>query len=165
MVAIYPGSFDPVTNGHLDIIKKASRIFSSLIVAVLCNPAKDPPFSQAERAAMIEAEVAGFSNVFVEIHSGLLAPFAVEKNACAIVRGARNYSDFEIESNRAAVNRELTGGIETLLLFSDPKLACVSGGAVREIALSDGGAESVFMRSIVPASVAAALRAKFTRTT
>ena len=117
-LAIYPGTFDPITNGHLDIVERAARLFDRVTVAVATNSAKTPLFSTAERVDLIRHVVAPFENVGVESFSGLLVEYAAARGAQALVRGLRAISDFEYEFQMALVNRKLSNGITTVFLMS-----------------------------------------------
>ena len=152
-VCVYPGSFDPVTNGHLDLIRRAAKLFDQVIVAVLCNSEKHAMFSAQERVRMIAAAAAGIGNVEVASFSGLLADFARAQGAQAIIRGVRNSADFEYERQMADVNAVLYGGAETVFLMPRAEYACISSSVVRDIARY-GGDVSTF----VPAAAAKALR-------
>ena len=154
--AVYAGSFDPLTKGHLDIIYRASRLVDELIVAVVCNPNKKPLFSLSERETMIRSCVASLSNVKTASFSGLLVNFMRERQANFIVRGLRSAADFETEFNMALINRSLASEVETIFLVSSPEHAFVSSSAVREIA-SLGGKVS----HLVPKDVYHSLQDKF----
>jgi len=117
--ALCPGTFDPVTNGHLDVIGRAARHFGTVVAAVLENPGKDPLFTLDERVAMLKEAVAGLENVEVDSFSGLLVDFARARGAGAVVKGLRAVSDFEYELQMAHMNRHLTG-VETFFVMSDP---------------------------------------------
>ncbi|PZR55985.1 MAG: pantetheine-phosphate adenylyltransferase [Candidatus Meridianibacter frigidus] len=131
--AIYPGSFDPPTNGHLDVIVRASKIFSELIVAVVVNPQKrEPMFGLDDRKEMIRACVAHLPNVRVEHFRGLLADFVQEKHADVIIKGLRVVSDFESEMSTALMNRSLSD-VDTMFLMSDGKYSFVSSSIVKEV--------------------------------
>jgi len=155
-IAVYPGTFDPITFGHLDIIKRAGKLFDRVIVAVTDNPNKKPLFSLKERKELIEAEVRGLDFVTVESFSGLLADYVQKKKAIAIVRGLRELSDFEFEFQAAIINRKLGKGIETVLIVTDEKFFFLNSSMVREIA-SMGGNISCF----VPEKVEKALKKRF----
>ena len=146
--AVYPGSFDPITNGHLDIIKRASRIFDKLYVSILTNSAKTSAFSLEERLDMIRRVTAEYDNVEVDSFSGLLVNYLNKKNATIVVRGLRAVSDFEYEFQMALTNHKLEKNIETLFMMTSPEYSCVSSTAVREIA-SFGGDIS----GLVPANI------------
>ena len=152
---IYPGSFDPVTRGHLDVIERAARIFDHVIVAVADNEAKNPLFSQTERRHLVELGVRCFPNVETAVFNGLLVDFVVERNACAVVRGLRAISDFEFEFQLALMNRRLNERVETLFMTPRETYTFVSSRLVKEIARL-GGDVSQF----VPPHVVDALAAK-----
>ena len=132
--AIYPGSFDPVTLGHLDIIERSSRMFDQVIVGVLNNTAKKPLFSLEERVIMLKDACRDMENVSVESFDGLLIDFVRAKGSKTIIRGLRELMDFEMELQMAQVNRVASGGIETLFLPTDPRFSNVSSSVVREYA-------------------------------
>ncbi len=153
--AIYPGSFDPVTNGHLDVIGRAAKLFDEVIVAVAINDQKRSLFSAAERTTLITGSVAAFENVRVSSFDGLLVEFARQQGAAAVVRGLRAVSDFEFEFQMALMNRKLEAEIETIFLMPAEKYTYLSSRIVKEISRL-GGVVDAF----VPASVAVALREK-----
>jgi len=143
MIWIFPGSFDPPTLGHKDIIERAAALCDELVVAVLINRNKQGMFDVEERKKMLRDITAGIKNVRVISHSGLLAELYKELGAAAIVRGIRSGSDYEYERTQAEANARL-GGVETVFLNTKPELACVSSAAVREI-LSFNGDISAFV--------------------
>lgn len=153
-IAVYPGSFDPVTAGHEDIIRRASALFDRVIVAVLHNPAKRGCFTADERAALLEKVVAPLGNVSVAKWDGMLVDFVRKEGACAVVRGLRQVSDFEFEMNMAQINAQLLPGMETVFLMTRPEQACVSSSVVREVA-SFGGDVSAFVPDCIAQDVAA----------
>ena len=132
-IAVYPGSFDPITNGHMDIIKRASKIFDKLIVAVVRNPNKVATFTVAERMELIKKAVNGISNVEVDHFEGLLVDFMRKKNARVIIKGLRAVSDFEYEFQMALMNRKLDPNIETLFMMTSYKYSYLSSSVVKEI--------------------------------
>ncbi len=149
-IGIYPGSFDPVTFGHLDIIERSSRMFDRLVVGVLCNNAKKPLFSASERVKMIMSVTSHLSNVEVHFYDGLLVDFAKEEGARVIVRGLRAVTDFEYELQMAQTNHTMCPGIDTIFLATDLRYAYLSSSIVREVA-SYGGEISRFVPpEIVP---------------
>ena len=154
--AIYPGSFDPVTNGHLDVIERASQLFDEVIVAIADNVEKQPLFSLEERLVMLRTTVNDRPGVRVGQFAGLLVDFAVKEKASAVVRGLRAVSDFEFEFQMALMNRKLQGAVETIFLMPKEDYTYLSSRLVKEIARL-GGDVSKF----VPASVAKALKQKF----
>lgn len=142
--AIYPGSFDPVTYGHIDIIERASDIFDELIVAVLNNKAKTPLFSVDERVNILGEVLSGLPNVKILSYEGLLVDFAVSVGAGVIVRGLRAVTDFEYELQLAQTNSVLNGGVDTIFLTTSLKYAYLSSSTVKEVA-SYGGNISKFV--------------------
>ena len=135
IVAIYPGSFDPVTNGHLDLIHRGSKLFDRLIVAIARNMDKgDPLFDMDERKDMLEAMTSGLDNVTVDIFDGLLVYYCIEKNANAVLRGIRAVSDYEFELQMALMNRKMEPRVETVFMMPAEKYSYLSSRIVREIA-------------------------------
>ncbi len=132
-IAIYPGSFDPITNGHMDVIQRAARLFDKVIVAVIRNPGKQPRFSLDERVEMICSSVRSLKNVTVESFDGLLVNYARKKKAKVIVRGLRAVSDFDYEFQMALTNRKMAPEIETLFFMTDYKYSYLSSSFVKEI--------------------------------
>ena len=156
-IAIYPGSFDPITNGHLDIIERAVHLFDKLIVTVALNAEKGTPlFSHAERMSLIAESVSGLKNIEVDSFDGLMVDHAVKHGAVAAIRGLRALSDFEFEFKMALMNRNLNEGISTLFLMPHAKYTHVSSSMVREAA-SLGGNVSDY----VPVHVNNALKEKY----
>lgn len=137
-VGVYPGSFDPVTFGHLDIVERASKLFDRLHVAVLRNPAKNPCFTVEERVHMLRLSTAGMSNVVCDSFAGLAAEYARKQGAQAIVRGLRAVSDFEVEFKMAAMNRHLEPRIETIFMVPASQHTFVSSSVIREVASLGG---------------------------
>ncbi len=137
-LAIYPGTFDPVTNGHLDVIQRATYLFDKVVVAVTTNPAKAPLFSVDERVDMIRHSVSDYSNVCVEGFEGLLMNYATQKGASVIVRGLRQITDFEFEFQMALVNRKLVGDIVTVFLMPNEKYTYLNSTIVKEVAKFSG---------------------------
>ena len=133
VTAIYPGSFDPVTNGHLDLIARGATLFDRLIVAVLRNSAKNPLFSVEERVEMLRQGAASFDNVEVATFAGLLVDFARERQARAVLRGIRAISDYEYELQMALMNRRLNPDVETIFLMPDAKYSYVSSRLVKQV--------------------------------
>ncbi len=154
--AIYAGSFDPVTNGHLDVIERAAKLCEEVIVAVAFNPEKQGLFTPEERVALLNTVVSRIGNVRVTAFHGLLVEFAQKENACAVIRGIRAVSDFEFEFQMALMNRRLSPRLETLFLMPKEEYSYVSSRLVKEVA-SLGGDIGHF----VPAVVAEALRLKY----
>ena len=137
-IGIYPGSFDPVTLGHLDIIERASRLVDKLIIGVLVNGTKKPMFSLEERVALLKEVTKDMPNVVVEANTGLLVDFAKEKNATVIFRGLRAVSDFEYELQMSQINNALYGEIDTVFLTTRLEYAYLSSSGVKEIAVFGG---------------------------
>ena len=154
--AIYPGSFDPITAGHLDVIHRAARLFDELLVAVAFNDQKQSMFTAEERMALIRENTASVGNIRVASFDTLLVEFARRENAAAVVRGLRAVSDFEFEFQMALMNRKLEPAIETIFLTPREEYTYLSSRIVKEIARLGGNVES-----FVPPSVARALREKF----
>lgn len=156
-VAVFPGSFDPMTNAHLDVARRAATLFDQLVVGVLNNPRKTPLFSVEERIAQIRAAVAEFgSNVEVAGFDGLTVDFARSRDAGFIVRGLRAVSDFEAELQMAHTNRKLQPGVDTVFLMSALDYGYLSSSLAKEVAQFGGE-----IGDMVPRSVADALRARF----
>jgi len=155
IVAIYPGSFDPVTNGHLDLIERGTKIFDRLIVAILRNLEKDPLFALDERVEMLEEVTRPWSNVEVDVFDGLLVDYARKRNARVILRGIRAISDYEYELQMALMNRKLESQIETVFMMPAEAYSYLSSKLVREIARLGGS-----IAGLVPAVVEQRLRAK-----
>lgn len=151
-IAVYPGTFDPITNGHTDLVQRAARLFERVIVAVAANPVKIPAFSAEERVAMAAEVLASFHNVEVCRFDTLLVDFVVSRNATVIMRGLRAVSDFEYEFQLASMNRRLAPEVETLFLTPAEEYAYVSSSLVREIA-GLGGDISPFVHERVRASL------------
>ena len=157
-IAVYPGSFDPVTIGHLDIIRRAAAIFDEVIVAVMHNVNKRGCFPVEERTALIEKAVAELPNVRVDKWDGLLVDYVKKSGACCVVRGLRAVSDFESEMTLAQVNAQLLPGMETLFLMTKPEHGCISSSVVREAA-SFGADISAFIPANIVDEVTAHFRA------
>ena len=147
-IAVCPGSFDPITMGHLDIITRAAAMFDQLIVVVMNNDKKHYTFSPSERKAMIEKCVANLSNVQVDIDDGLLANYAANKNACAIIKGLRAMSDFEYEFQMALTNKKLNPNVETLFLTTSAQNMYLSSSMVKQIA-GMGGDVTDFLPEVI----------------
>jgi pantetheine-phosphate adenylyltransferase len=133
ILAIYPGSFDPITNGHLDLIERGSQIFNQLIVAVLTNLEKSPLFTVAERVEMLHEATRSIPNVSVDTFSGLLVDYARQKQAKALLRGIRAFTDYEYELQMALMNRKLGPDLETVFLMPALSYTYVSSRLVREV--------------------------------
>ncbi|HAP32625.1 MAG TPA: pantetheine-phosphate adenylyltransferase [Firmicutes bacterium] len=148
VLAIYPGSFDPVTNGHLDIINRASKVFDQLIVTVLENPRKIPTFSMDEKVKMLNKIVAPYHNVEVDSYRGLLIDYAKKRGARIIIKGLRAISDFEFEFQMALTNRKLNCEVETMFMMTNNMYSFISSGIVKEVAGYGGD-----IRDLVPPEV------------
>ena len=152
---VYPGTFDPITDGHLDIIKRASRIFDQVIVAVSSNPNKNPLFSLEEREYFVKETIKEFSNVSVDVFQGLLVNYVRNKNASAIIRGLRAVSDFEYEFQMTLMNRKLSPEIETVYLMPSEEYTYINSSIVKEVARLHGKVDC-----FLPDVVVQALKAK-----
>lgn len=154
--AIYPGSFDPITLGHLDIIRRIQPLFTELTVVVANSQRKQYLFSLEERVQMIRENLHGLPNVQIDKCDGLIVDYAEAKGASVIVRGLREISDFEYEFAMANINRTLRGSIETMIVFTRPEYSFVASHMVKEVAYHDGD-----LKKLVPTNVENALRARF----
>jgi pantetheine-phosphate adenylyltransferase len=157
-LAIYPGTFDPITNGHLDLLTRALKLFDRVIISVARNPSKTPLFTEQERIALIRSVVGRNPRVTVDSFDGLLIEYVQAKKATAVVRGLRAISDFEYELQMALMNRKLNSTVETVFLMPNEKYTYLNSSIVREIARLGGD-----VRSFVPAVVHRALRRKIRR--
>ena len=155
-IALYPGSFDPPTNGHLSIIHRGLKMFDGLIVAVLRNPAKDAVFSVEERVELLKEAVNGDARVEVEAFSGLLVKFAQDKGVNTVLRGLRAVSDFEYEFQMANMNRKLDPRVETLFMMTGEDYFYISSRFVRDVARLGGD-----VSGLVPPNVLKALKKRF----
>ncbi|MCM3746053.1 pantetheine-phosphate adenylyltransferase [Paenibacillus pasadenensis] len=155
-IAVYPGSFDPVTCGHLDIIQRASRQFDTVIVAVLNNTSKNPLFSVEERRELLAEVTKDIPNVRIDSFRDLLVRFMRSQGARTIVRGIRSVTDFEYELQMASTNHQLDGEIETIFMMTNPKYSYLSSSIVKEIAKFQGS-----VKDLVPPVVQSALTTKF----
>ena len=153
---VYPGSFDPVTNGHLDIVERAAKIFDEVIVSVFCNPNKEPVFTMDERVEMLKKSTKDLHNVRVDSFSGLTTKYVNSIGGEAILRGLRAVSDFEGEFQMASMNKHLDEEIETIFLMTDTKYAFLSSSVIKEAAYFNGN-----IRELVPDFVYQKLRNKF----
>jgi pantetheine-phosphate adenylyltransferase len=154
-IAIYPGSFDPLTNGHVDIIERGAKIFDKIIVAILANVEKTPLFSESERVALIQEVFEARPNVQVETFDGLLVDYAVRKQASVLVRGLRAVSDFEYEFQMALMNRHLAPAIETVFMMPAEQYTYISSRLIKEVFMLNGQIDG-----LVPPVVEERLRAK-----
>ncbi|MCB1096540.1 MAG: pantetheine-phosphate adenylyltransferase [Verrucomicrobiae bacterium] len=152
---IYPGSFDPITNGHLDVMLRAEQLFDEVVIAVAHNDQKSPLFSEEERVALIEETVAGHDRIKVTSFDGLLVNFARDQGASALVRGIRALSDFEFEFQMALMNRKLAPNLETIFLMPKEEYSYISSRMVKEIARLQGD-----ITEFVPKNVQKALLSK-----
>lgn len=156
MIAVYPGSFDPVTSGHFDIIERAARMFENVIVVVAVNSNKTPLFSAAERVEILHEACAGLTNVEVDtLENGLLVEYAVKRGAKVVVKGLRAVSDFEYEFQMALLNRQLEPTIETMFLMTSAEHSFLSSSIVKEIGRLGGD-----VSGLVPEATLVHLRAK-----
>lgn len=154
--AIYPGTFDPLTNGHADLVLRAARIFDQVIVAVAANPSKQPLFSLDDRVSLAQQAFTGISNVSVIGFSGLLAKFAEDQSAQVLIRGVRAVADFEYEFQLASMNRQLNPALDSIFMTPSEKNTFISSTLVKEVCRHVGD-----VSSFVPCHVEQALKAKF----
>lgn len=155
-IAIYPGTFDPITNGHVDLIQRGLRIFDEVIVAIAENPKKAPLFTVEERVKMAEEAVKDLGDVKVESFDGLLVDYAKKKGARAVIRGLRAVSDFEYELQMALMNRRLDQEIETVFMMPSEEYSYLTSSIVKEVASLKGST-----KGLVPESVEKEFRKKF----
>jgi pantetheine-phosphate adenylyltransferase len=153
---IYPGSFDPLTNGHLDIVHRAARLFDKVIVAVAKNESKNPLFTMSDRLGLVRQSTADLSNVSVDSFEGLLVEYVEANGGQAVIRGLRAVSDFEFEFQLALMNRKLNERVETIFMMPKDTYTFLSSRIVKEIARLGGD-----VQSFVPPAVVKALRKKF----
>lgn len=154
--AVYPGTFDPITNGHLSIVNRALKIFDKLIIAILNNPQKQPLFTLEERISMIEGIFKGKPNVEVDSFDGLLVDYVVEKKTNVVLRGLRALSDFEYEFQMALMNRKLNREVQSVFLMTDYKWFYTSSTIIKEAAQYNGD-----VSGLVPSHVNALLKKKY----
>jgi pantetheine-phosphate adenylyltransferase len=154
--AVYPGSFDPITNGHIDVIERSSKIFDEVIIAVGDNPEKRPLFTMQERIDMIKSITKNLKNVKVDGFEGLLLDYTKKKGAQIIIRGLRAVSDFEFEFQRALLNRKIDGDVETVFIMTKEDYVYLNSSIVKEIAMFGGP-----VRKLVPKIVEKKLKEKF----
>lgn len=154
--AVYPGSFDPITNGHLDIIKRASRVYDKVVVGVLSNKSKTPLFTAEERVDMVKRVTKGLDNVEVDTFEGLLVDFAKSKNATVIVKGLRTVADFEYEFQMALLNKALNPEYETMFMMTDTKYSYISSSMVKELAGFHGD-----LTGFVPCDIIETIKKKY----
>lgn len=155
-IAVYPGSFDPITNGHLDIISRASKLYDKLIVGVLNNGGKVPLFSSEERVDMISHVISGLENVSCDVFNGLLVDFAKQNGATVIVKGLRTVADFEYEFQMALLNKALNPEYETMFMMTNTKFSYISSSMVKEVAKYQG-----VLDGLVPPYVADKVKLKY----
>lgn len=155
-IAVYPGSFDPITNGHLDIIERASRVYDKVVVGVLSNMSKKPLFTAEERVKMISLVTEHLENVEVDSFTGLLVDFAASKNATVIVKGLRTVADFEYEFQMALLNKALNPEYETMFMMTNTKYSYISSSMVKELAGFHGD-----LTGLVPCEIIEAIKEKY----
>ena len=153
---VFPGTFDPITYGHLDVLQRAIRLFDRVIIGIARNPGKGPLFTAERRVELILPSLVALPNVSVKIFDGLLVDFAEEENAVAVIRGLRAFSDFEFEFNMALMNRHLKASVEAVFVMPNENFSYTSSSLVKQVA-RHGGDVSKF----VPPNVAEALRAVY----
>ena len=155
-IAVYPGSFDPITNGHLDIIERASRLYDKLVVGVLSNGNKKPLFTAEERVVMIRQVTEHLENVEVDTFKGLLVDFAKDKGATVIVKGLRTVADFEYEFQMALLNKSLNPEYETMFMMTNTKYSYISSSMVKELAGFGGN-----LAGLVPCEIIGQIKEKY----
>ena len=149
-IAIYPGSFDPITSGHLNIIRRAAKIFDKLIVCIMVNGTKSPMFSQEERAEMVKKVTQDIPNVEVDVSRDLLAEYARKKGSCVIVKGLRAGSDFENEFSMAIINHKINPDLDTMFLTAEHQYMYLSSSTVKELAGYDVDLSEFLPEEIIP---------------
>jgi pantetheine-phosphate adenylyltransferase len=159
ITAVYPGTFDPITNGHLSLMKRALKIFDKLIIAILINPQKAPLFSVEERIYLIKAVLKNEPNIEIDTFDGLLVDYAVRKNSKVILRGLRALSDFEYEFQMALMNRKLNRDVQSVFLMTDYKWFYTSSTIIKEAAMFGGD-----ISGLVPSIVNHKLKEKYKQT-
>lgn len=158
-IAIYPGSFDPVTNGHFDIIKRAAKLFDKLVVVVMVNKSKNAVFTIEERVALLRQVTEGIPKVEVHSHTGLLAEYAKQLHACTVIKGLRAVSDYEYEFQMAIANRKLNPNLETVFMPARAEYQFLSSSVVKEIARYGGDISGMVPR-IIEKDIAERLKMK-----
>lgn len=153
-VALCPGSFDPPTNGHVDVMQRSAEIFEHLVIAVVANPSKEPMFAADERVALLEKSLAGIGNISIDLFDGLLVDFAESKSVDVIVKGLRAVTDFDYELQMAQMNNTLRG-VDTMFIPTSPEWSFLSSSLVREVARLGGSVDT-----LVPEPVRRALEEK-----
>lgn len=156
--AIYPGSFDPITNGHIDIIRRIQPILGEMVILISQNPKKSALFTAEERKALAEKALKGIPGVSVAVHEGLTVDYMKDVGAKVIVRGLRAVSDYEYELVMANMNKKLAPGVETMIVFASPEFYYVASNTVKEVVMNGGSA-----KDLVPPLVDRALREKFAK--
>jgi pantetheine-phosphate adenylyltransferase len=156
---IFPGTFDPITYGHLDVLQRAIRLFDHVVIGVARNPGKGPLFTAERRVDLIQPSIAALPNVSVKIFEGLMVDFAEQEGAVAVIRGLRAFSDFEFEFNMALMNRHLKGSIEAVFVMPNENFSYTSSSLVKQVARHGGG-----VSKFVPPNVAEALAAVYAST-
>ena len=154
--ALCPGSFDPPTNGHINVIERAAKLFDVVVVGILANPGKEPLFTVEERTEMLSEALGHISNVEIDSFSGLLVDFAAERDLSVIVKGLRAVSDFEYELQMAQMNSALSPGMDTIFVTTMPSWAFLSSSLVKQVAQYGGSVEG-----LVPPGVSKALKERF----
>ncbi len=154
--AMYPGSFDPLTFGHLDVIRRASKLFDELVVVIMVNPSKELAFSAEDRLTMIHQVIADLPNVTAEIGSGLSVDYAKKLHAQVLIRGIRAVMDYEYELQQATANMILAPDIETVFLLTKPEFSFMSSSSVKQIALNHGN-----LSQFVPAEILPTIKKRF----
>ena len=149
-IAVYPGSFDPVTKGHLNIITRASRLFDEVIVCVMVNSEKQPMFSLQERRSQLARVTAGLPNVRVDAHDGLLAEYAAAHGCCTIIKGLRAGSDFEKEFQMAMINRKLNPELDSLFLTAEHQYMYLSSSVIKEMGYYDADLTGLLPEENIP---------------
>lgn len=155
-IAVYPGSFDPITNGHLDIIQRAAKLYDKVVVGVLNNSGKNPVFTPEERVGMIKEVTADMNNIEVDCFTGLLVDFVKEKSASVIIKGLRTVADFEYEFQMALLNKALNPEYETMFMMTDSKYSYISSSMVKELAGFKGD-----LTGLVPAEIINKIQEKY----
>ena len=155
-MALCPGSYDPPTNGHIDVIERAARLFDAVVIAVIANPSKEPLFSLEERTGMLADALAHLENIEITSFDGLLVDMAKERGVGIVVKGLRAVSDFEYELQMAGMNQALAPGLDTIFVTANPRWGFLSSSLVKEVARYGGEIEG-----LVPPGVAKALQGRF----
>ncbi|RJG49501.1 pantetheine-phosphate adenylyltransferase [Motilimonas pumila] len=154
VTVIYPGTFDPVTNGHMELIQRAAKMFDRVIISIAASPSKQPKFSLAQRVALLEQACQHLDNIKIVGFSGLLAQFAKEQDAQVLLRGVRGSNDFDYELQLANMNRKLNPDLETVILTPSPENSAISSTLVKEIALHGGDITDLVPQGVMEAFTA-----------